>query len=508
MTISIRTFLAQELDSVSHAPLSWSDVATHIRDSYVKNDVDIARRAMHLRRERLYRNEGAAYMHALIDATFSDEGIKDRLKAWTNTSAFDNFLARIVGEHSTVYQEPATRLVGTGTDDPENEKYQQVQLLSNQSVKSAELNAKLTLHRAVLGGFRVRNVGSMKDIRNEPVIDVVTPDRAFLVGHPLDPMHTVAVGVKIKTAYARGSGPSWVVWTEHERFWLNEDSEIVGTPKPHDFGRIPYVFVSLEQGTTSPWPGQAGEDLVSAHMAIWFSNISLMKELKSSTKVPTVSGDTTAAVRGQMADTEGFVELPDGTSVSSLELGMDLNKFVTVDGHISSTAANNHGLSGALLRHQGVQSADARDLMRVPLREIRIKQQIPLREYERAFVAVQAAVIAADMPKLRFDPEGWSIDFADPQTPRSVKERLEEFEHARRLSLDNTVRFVMRQNPDLTPEDARAYIEENVAEEVWRNEAMRPLTDISGSMGARMPDNNSQQSDSSDDGETVSEATA
>ena len=400
------------------------------------------------------------------------------------------------------------RLVGTGTDNPENTKYQQVQQLSNQSVKSAELNAKLTLHRAVLGGFRVRNVGSLKETRNEPVIDVVTPDRAFLVGHPLDPMHTIAVGIKIKTAYARGTGPSWVVWTEHERFWLDEDAAILGKPKTHSFGRIPYVFVSLEQGTTSPWPGQAGEDLVSAHMAIWFSNVSLMKELKSSTKVPTISGDTTAAVRGQMADTEGFVELPDGTSVSSLELGMDLNKFVTVDGHISSTTANNHGLSGALLRHQGVQSADARDLMRVPLREIRLKQQIPLREYERKFVEVQAAVLAADHAALSFKIDGWSIDFADPQTPRSVKERLEEFEHARRLSLDNTVRFVMRQNPDLTPDDAQAYIEENVAAEVWRNEAMRPLVVMSGSMGARMPDNNSQKPDPNDDGSTVNEATA
>ena len=507
MTISIRTFLAQQLDNRKHADLGWDEVSSYIRVNYIEDQNEKDRRARALKRERLYRNDGAVYMHALIDATFSDTGIRDRLKKWAETAAFDNFLARIVNEHSTVYQEPAIRTVGGGDDSDDNQRYQLLQSRCDQHAVSTMMNAKLTLHRAVLVGFKVRNNGTIDEPRNAPVMEVVTPDQAFLIGHPNDPRNVVGVGVRIKTAYARGNGPAWVVWTEHEWFWLDRHGGIVGKPQQHDIGRIPYVFVSLEDGGATVWPGKAGEDLVNAAMAIWFSNVSLMKEQKASTKIPTISGDTTAAVRAQAADTEVAMELPDGTSVSTLELGMDLGKFTSVATHISEVAANNHGLSSALLRHQGVQSADARDLMRVPLREIRMKQQVPLRKYEREFVDVQLAVLGADgMTDLMFAVDGWSIDFADPQTPRSVKERNADFRESRQMGLDNTVAYLMRSNPDLDAATAKAIILMNIDIETWRVASMKNLIAQSGSMGTPVPDPNSQRE--TEDGSAVSEEAA
>jgi hypothetical protein len=516
VTVSLRSILAETLAAPGMG-LSWVEVGEYMRRHYIGQNAtaERERRARHRRRQDVYNDGAKPYVIELIRKVFRDPRVRQLREQWAEAAQFNNVAKRIVNELSTVYQEPAQRTLDGVEDDI---RYQRVQNLCKQARRMRHAGRMLNLHRTILLGFRVRNAGTLADPRPEPVIDVVTPDRAFIVTHPTDPGVPVAVGIEIETRYAHtaSKAPAWVVWSEHERFHLTGTGDVVeGSLIEHGIGRLPFVLVTLEDSTASVWPGMAGEDLTAAALAIAFSNTCLLKETKSATVMPIVSGDASRMVREQASDPEIMVHAPEGVSVSTIDPSMDLDLFTNTANHVQDTIGSNYGVAATLMRHQGVQSAAARDLMRVPLRELRLEQQLIWRDAEREFVEVQAAVIAAEaaagvpgMAELVFSPAGWRIDFADPQTPRSVKEQLEEFEHARRLSLDSTVRFVQRQNPDLTEEQAWDWITTLISDEILRNRLMRPLVAMSGSMGAITPDARTPDGAQSPDSPTVTGSSA
>jgi hypothetical protein len=484
MTISIMELLGQTLDGAG-STLKKDEVVKYIAEHYVKNDDDIARRARHRQRQLLYDDDGIEYMNALIDGVFKDPDIRALRKAWAKNAKFDNLSRRITNERSTSYQIPAQRTVGGQAN---NKKYKELQRLCKQDQCAIKIDRMLSLHRAIVVGFRVRNLGSKAAPDNAPVIDIVTPDQCFLIVHPKDPTQLIGIGIKLGTKYARKAitSPCWVVWTDHERFHLDVDGDLIKDSwKDHGLASMHYTFITLEPPTSTLWPGMAGEDLTAAHMSNWFTSTCLLKEVKSSTKKTTLSGDTTTLAREQAADTEIVGELGEGVAMNTTDMGMDLRVFRDTSVHVSDTAANNYGISSALKRHQGVQSAEARDLMRVPLRELRLERNAPLRDFERRFAEIQVMVLESDLPELLFELKEWHINFSDPQTPLTRKEGLEVFEHSRRLGLDSTPEYLMRQDPDLDTEKAAwDRLLKLIADETLRNTALRPLKQISGSFTA------------------------
>jgi hypothetical protein len=191
-------------------------------------------------------------------------------------------------------------------------------------------------------------------------------------------------------------------------------------------------------------------------------------------------------MRSQADDVEMPLVLPEGVVASTLDGSMDFTKFLADAQAIYDATAANHGIPPQVLRHGAVASADARELIRVPLRELRLKQQIPFRRFERELAEIQSLVVAKERPDLAFTTDGWTIDFADPQTPLGTKEALEVFEQERRLTLTSTPAELLRRNPDLTPAQVEALMRRYVDDEVRRNQLMRPLHEISGSPAADM----------------------
>ena len=224
--------------------------------------------------------------------------------------------------------------------------------------------------------------------------------------------------------------------------------------------------------------------MVAGHIAIWVQNILLLKESKSATKQSVIGGDGTAMSRGQAADSETPLELADGQNVTTVDMSMDLSMFRDTADHVLHHLAQNYGMSPALIQHQGVQSAEARDLMRWPLKKFRRQQRTPMRRFEKHMATVMAAVCRVDMPELAFSADGWRMEFAESETPLDPISEMTLFEMRRKAGVDNTVLFLQRRFPGLATEDALKMIEENVAVETTRNILMRPLMQISGSMGA------------------------
>jgi len=461
------------------APVEWDAVGHWLRTHYF-GEAEKARIAMAKRRHELYSSGGDADMCDFLGQVVRDPSVLQRRRDWVEKAKFNNVIRRIVNELSMVYSEPAQRRV-----EDRDDAYQELQRTCRQHEMFQRVNRWGNLHRNLAVGFRVRvDSGG----RRVPVIDVVAPDAFRAVAHPFDPTRLVALIFDLKYVSDRNDLPGHLVWTDRESFYMTREGYVLTeTVVPHGFERMPWILFALEPPAGGLLDSRTGEDLVAAHRSVWFEMILLLKESKSATKQTILTGDVGGVSRHQALDSETPIELADGVAVNTVDMSMDLSMFSTTARTIFETAAANYGIPPSLLSHAGTQSADARELMRAPLKELRKEQLVYFRQFEREFASIQSMVLERDMPELAFGMGGWRVDFAESETPLSPKEELEVFEHARRLGLTNTLSELMRRNPDLDAAGALVQLQDNVKLETLRNELMRPLQEISGSMGADTP---------------------
>lgn len=478
MTVSILSRLATLPTGAPGHPLTWGELPAYLAE-HCNAQEDRDREIRHKTRDDILRDGGLDCLIALIRKVFRDKKVQDLRVEWAPYARFNNPMKRVVNEVSTVYSEPAVRRVNNAANQAaydallEYVQFEQVMQAANRLYNG---------HRAILVGFRVR---PQPDGVLEPVVDVVTPSSFRVVRHPNDP--TLPLGYLIRTGArpargAVGRKPSWMLWTDHEYMALDDSFVPFGeTHQEHGYGLCPYVPIVRSVGCHDFWPGCEGEDLVAATFAVWFASLLQLKETKSATKQTVIAGDLAAMARGQSADSEVPSEMPEGTSMTTVDMSMDLSLFREHIDHILESVANNYGMSAAMVKHQGVQSGEARELMRVPLKELRREQQPLFRRFERRFAQVMSAVLkASGAADQAFEVDGWSIDFGEIQTPLMPNEEIDLFVKKRAAGLDSTVDFVMRHDPDKDRVAAWAFVEANIADETRRVVAMRELMKASG----------------------------
>jgi len=513
-TVSILKTLAVLPSGTQGPDLDAAELSQYLNEHY-KTSFEEDRNAHHRLRDELYRDGGVQHMNGIIERLFKDKTVQDLRKAVVPLARFNNVIKRIVNEMSTVYSEPARRVVGETTETeaaqlaqvdavmndgadpasirietPNNDAYQAVLEAVCMDERMVEVGRLLNLHRALLVGFRVR----MKpNGEREPTIDIATPANVRAITHPND--ESLVIGWLIKTCHktARDSQevPVWMLWTDHESIALRDDLSVIpGSWQEHKLGVCPWVPVTLGPPSSGFWPGSEGADLVAGQETIWLEGVLLIKESKSATKQTIIQGDGTNMARGQTLDTEAPAELADGQSATTVDMSMDLDLFKGAASHVLDSLALNYGLLPAVARGQQAESAEARELQRLPLKEIRRRQQVPLRRFEFRFACVMSAVLAVDLPAMNFVVEDWRIEFAESETPLDPIAEQDLFEKRRAAGLDNTVDMIIRKRPGLDEDGAWEIVDHNIAVETKRNAKMRPLMSISGSMGASTPDGN------------------
>ena len=486
MTVSIRKTLSRAMGGSLEKELTWPEVSAYLRMHYLDSQDEKERRKRAEDRQRLYEGGGDDLLVEMLGQVFEHPDVIQLRQRWVKFAKHSNPLRRICGELATVYQRPATRTV---EGDENNTKYQDVIRECQQDEVMQAVNPLLILHSALAIGPRMQELpsGEMR-----PKLDVLTPASFTPVRDPLDPSLCIAIIVENDTRLALGmTAPKWTVWTWHESFMINSGGSILeNTIDEHGCGELPYVLFTLDPPLGKLIDEHTGEELVACHLMKRFLDTLHAKEAKSATKVMVFSGDLSRAEHEQAADTERDIKLPEGVQATQQDKGMDFSKFLADGERIYEGTAADRGIPPSVLRHGAVASAEARELVRVPLREQRLKQQVPFRRFERSLVRVLAKVVSRWRSDLAFKADGWSIDFSDPQTPLGSKEALEVFEHERRLGLTNTIAEMIRRNPDLTWSQAVDRITKNVMAELIRNTLMRPLQAISGSPGVQMPDGN------------------
>lgn len=499
MTVSIRKVLAALPSGDQGMDLTWGEVGRYIAENCNRTE-DKDREKRHRIRDEFYTDGGVTYMKTVIDEVFVDPVVRDLRKKWVPHARFNNPIKRIVNEISTVYAEPARRSIGE-----ESQVYTDLLEQLQFDIVMQQVNRLFNLHRVVLSAPRVRK---MVDGTREPVIDIATPATFRVVLHPNDNKRPVGWIIRTDLKNVRRPDgqrqPAWVLWTDHERIHLDEAFiPIEATLVEHGLGMCPWVPVMRSPVQAGFWPGEEGEDLVAGHIAIWFSNVLLLKEEKSATKQTVVSGDGANTARAQANDSELVGEISDGQAMNTVDMSMDLSMFTGTSDHILERLANDYGMSLAQLKHQGVQSADAREAMRIPLRELRREQHPIFRLFERGLAKRMERVFAADADEsMRFEVKKFRIDFGEAQTPMTPTEELILFEKERAAGLDNTKAFYQRRNPDADDEMAEAAIVENIDVETWRVTQMRQLMAVSGAMGT--PQNGSviqEPNDQSNEGD-------
>jgi hypothetical protein len=464
----------------SAGELGWDEVTRWLREVYLQPVGEEAERiADATERSDFYRDRGGPHVVRLINEVFDDAEVKRLRNEWVEAAGYNNVTRRITVELATLYRRNARRSVD---GDQNNTRYQSVQRLLNLNSVMLEVQRVAIYQRYLLVGPRVVTATRI------PRLDIVEPNHFRLVRHPLDRTRLIAVILDYSInspALPASMRPSYLVWSAAEYFYLNSAGQLVGEVKPNPFKRVPFVLVAL-----SPPPGDLVDchtfrDVIRAHKAVWFENVCLLKESKSATKVSVLTGDLSRALRKQMLDTQGGIQLPDGATFQPVDLSMDLSMFRDTADHVLERAAANHGIPPSILHQQGASSGYEIELRYVGVRERRIEQEPYFRSVERELAELISVVLKEERPDIAYDPIGWSVDFGEIQMPLSAKEELEVFETGRRLGLTNTVDETQKRNPDLEDDDDAAWVEikRNIEIETKRNELMKPLQQISGSMG-------------------------
>lgn len=486
--ISLREQLSRRPGGSLRSPLlGWNEVASYVH-GFITSNEEKARVEKAAKRQRLYQCRGDSEMLEMLQKVFVTREVIELRRQWIEFAKYNNVLRRTIGELATCYSQPAKRTV---KGDANNAAYQEVQRLSRQDEVMQRVNRLAVLHRALAVGPRMRQSPTGEW---EPTIDVVTPAKFHAIRDPIDPSVLAALAFENDFALAgiaAPDAPKWTIvgWTE--TMFMSSHGEILEkTLVEHEHGRIPWILLTLEPPDGRLIDEDTGEDLVAAQQAIWFLNVLHLKESKSATKQLLFSGDVSNMTRKQVSDSEMDGHMPEGVAAQEVDRSMDVSIFTAGAEYVADAVGANYGLAPSVRKGHSVDSAEARELQRVPLREIRLQQHIPFRQFEREFAALQANVIskyAAERPDLQFTTDGWAINFADPQTPLSEKERLEVFETKRKLGLTSTIKEKVAGDPDLDREDAKDEILQNIVDELWRNVHMRPLQAISGSPAAETP---------------------
>jgi hypothetical protein len=462
--------------------ISFDELGSYLNTT-LGGDGEKQRNIDHALRDQLYHDGGVRFMCGVIDRVFKDPDVQQKRKEWVPYARFTNPLKRIINKISTVYSRPAKRSVKSGDD-----AYQALLIEMRFDEQMLQLSRLLNLHRALLVGYRHRR---RPDGVLEPVMDIATPANVRALVHPFD--DKLVIGWLVRTCYkpvrASSDTPVWMLWTDHERVGIRENMSVIGSSYvEHRLGVNPWVPVTLSPPQSGFWPGEEGQDLVAARVAVWMQGVLMLKESKSATKQTVITGDGTATARGQSADSEVPTELSDGQAVQTIDMSMDIKMFEDASDHITHHAALDYGMSEAIVNNQGVQSAEARELMNEPLYELRDEQQIPLRQFERTYVNTMAAIGKVELPPERhFDPTEWELQYGSSKLKLDPVKEQELFEKRRAAAITSTVKFMCESRPGLTAEDAQLELEENIEQETLRNELMRPLQAISGSTGADMP---------------------
>lgn len=388
-------------------------------------------------------------------AMYESDVIRRRMAQFVSTE--HNPLKRIGTELSTAYKWGATRVL----TDPGQQAI--AEKLWKES-RIDEVMASVDLHTTVLRD----NILTPRIIDGRMTLIQRLPNATTIVQHPRRPDEAVAMRTEEGLAHTAGYTAVRQIYADVER-WVEKDAATgaILINEAHGLGRFPGVVIHADERTEGYfWGTTAFRDVAEATLGIGV----LLFELSRLTHF---QSELQPVFRGKAKDIGkgltigGEVVWAGEGEWDTLDLQADPQKILSVIRARLGWIASQYGLAADVydLSAKPTSGFEIR-LRRAPIEALRVAALKRWRRVEHDLLKLMA-MVSRDHPLYRLDPmrcEFERIDFheepmlEDPSTQDRIwAERL-------KLGVLSEARIVMEMNPDLSLEQAQAYVLQLLAE--------------------------------------------
>lgn len=431
------------------------------------------RREEMARRLRLYRDDAEPDFRALIDLVFEDAKVKLDRQKLIPISSEQNVAARITDEVACLYDRPAIRR------------------LKSDDVQFHVEEKRLGLHELMQEAHRLTFlcnevlIWSYQGVDQKQKLRIVTPDSFDAIPDPRDQLVEAGVlldccPLTVLTGAARAALPHYELWDDTYVYRLDSNGNMVdatGRPVPepeaHGLGRIPGVLFHRRTPTEGILDAKHGRDIVAAHMGIGWLNIQLMRLAKTQGEnQPVLKGDLSNVAAGQRMDGEQPLALPPGVELEMLRMQSDPQYYLALKRDKLAAIAQRYGMS-----YEQITNSDKDEAMSGKAFQVRRLKLTELRNEQRLRAVVHEAQVVTLMG---FSPDGMRVDHHEQAVPADAAEELQLLSLKMELGLDSPRKYLQRQDPDLSDEDADQIMRDNVADRAVMVVMMRALNLPSG----------------------------
>ncbi len=414
------------------------------------------RRETIARRLRLYRDQAFPDVCQIIDQIYETPDYRATLKRYVQIALEQNVTRRIVDEVASLYDRPALRIL---KDKTATERFRAEEKRLHLHELAQEGHRLLTLCNEVL---EWRFVG----IDSKPKLRLHTPDVFDAIPDPRDVL--VPAGfvidnapVTILVGEMRSALPHFEIWDDTYRYLINARGTLVNaqgvavaSPEEHGLGRIPGVLLHRREPTTCLLDASHGADIESCHLGVALLNVMIMRISKSQGEnQPILQGNLAAMATGQSATGERPLLLPPEVVASVLNTKTDANHYLAVKRDKITSVAQTYGMSYEQFSNtESGDSGKLYEMRREKLKEIRNESR------RRAALVNEPETVTL----MGFTSEGMRTDYQEQSMPQDPAEKVALLRDKSRMGLDNPIAFLMREDPDLTQDDAVTLLKKNL----------------------------------------------
>ncbi len=446
----------KDLYRVDHAALvAFICQSYGIGDSVAFENPHRVRRETAKRRLDLYRDRPGVHIERAIEQIYDTAEMKATLKRYIIAAKEENVSCRIVNEVASLYDRPALR-----TLTKRNEEFHVEE-------------KRLSLHFIMQEAHRLTNLCNevllwqFAGVDGNPTLRIITPNNFDAIPDTRDKL--VPAGYLIdwprSTALPRDMAerlPCYEIWDDTYRYLINsqgrmvdENGDTVVEPQEHGLKRIPGVLFHRREPVECILDSDYGTDIESAHLGVALLNVMIMRLSKSQGEnQPVLQGNLAAMATGQVMNGEKPLLLPPEVVASMLSMKTDPDHYLSVKKDKSSSVARRYGIGYEqyTLQESG-DSASGKTYAarREKLTELRLEQRGRSVKHEEA---------VADL--IGFGGIEMDVDFQEQAIPQDAMEEVDLLDKKMRKGLDSPVSFMQRKDPDLTRDEAKQRILDNL----------------------------------------------
>lgn len=266
----------------------------------------------------------------------------------------------------------------------------------------------------------------------------------------------------------------WAYWSATEHYYIDKstsDDELVENKVPivgnedmlNPFGVLPFVFMHNGWRDESFWDIYTGDDLTGGTITLAIHLTFLNHIIKTqSFKQLVGKGDNVTELIGQVLDPLSVLMLSGAnTEIDVLDIQSNYEMLNKVVNDLANNIAVNYNVSPGQFRMTSqVSSGFALQMENLKLDKFTTEQQQDFKVYEKELFE-----LLKEVTKVYGDSSvsgDINVDFVEPIHPLSYKEQsVVDREHIE-LGLTSSAKILVRNNPDITIEEAEKQVSENI----------------------------------------------